>query len=69
MKYIIAKCFVCNVGNITNVIAGEFGVVYRGNLTGWRAAREQGLVAVKTLKGIPCKVHNLCLHRMWACYG
>ena len=42
----------CNVRNITNVIAGEFGIVYRGNRTGWRAAREQGLVAVKTPKGI-----------------
>ena len=31
---------------------GEFGVVYRGNLTGWRAKREQNLVAVKTLKGM-----------------
>ena len=31
----------------------EFGIVYRGNLTGWRAHREQSLVAVKTLKGTP----------------
>jgi c-mer proto-oncogene tyrosine kinase/anaplastic lymphoma kinase/receptor tyrosine kinase len=31
---------------------GEFGVVYRGNLTGWRAQREHSLVAVKTLKGV-----------------
>ena len=31
---------------------GEFGIVYRGNLTGWRAKREQSLVAVKSLKGI-----------------
>ena len=55
MKH-LAKYFVCNLGSITNMIAGEFGVVYRGNLTGWRVAREQGLVAVKTLKGVPCKV-------------
>ena len=27
---------------------GEFGVVYRGNLTG----REQSLIAIKTLKGM-----------------
>ena len=32
--------------------AGEFGVVYRGHLTGWRGGTEQGLVAVKTIKGI-----------------
>ena len=25
--------------------------MYRGQLTGWRAAKEHGLVAVKTLKG------------------
>ncbi|CAI8027539.1 Tyrosine-protein kinase transforming protein SEA [Geodia barretti] len=31
---------------------GEFGVVYRGNLGGWRAEREHSLVAIKTLKGI-----------------
>ena len=33
------------------VPAGEFGVVYRGNLTGWKNT-DQELVAVKTLKGI-----------------
>lgn len=32
-------------------IIGEFGVVYRGKLSGWRAQMEQNLVAVKTLKG------------------
>jgi hypothetical protein len=31
---------------------GEFGVVYRGNLGGWRAEREHSVVAIKTLKGI-----------------
>jgi hypothetical protein len=37
---------------------GEFGVVYRGNLAGWRAEREHSLVAVKTLKGLKlCKQH------------
>ena len=40
-----------HVGNFTSfVYTGEFGVVYRGHLTDWRAG--QGLVAVKTLKGI-----------------
>ena len=34
------------------VCAGEFGVVYRGHLTGWRGGTDQGLVAVKTLKGL-----------------
>ena len=29
---------------------GEFGIVYRGVLSGWRG-KEQELVAVKTLKG------------------
>ena len=30
---------------------GEFGIVYRATLSGWRG-KEQELVAVKTLKGI-----------------
>ena len=38
--------------------AGEFGVVYRGNLTGWRSHREQSLVAVKTLKGMEQYQHS-----------
>lgn len=29
---------------------GEFGVVYRATLSGWRG-KEQDLIAVKTLKG------------------
>ena len=29
---------------------GEFGIVYRGTLSGWRG-KEQELTAVKTLKG------------------
>ena len=33
-------------------LSGEFGVVYRGNLTSWGAERKQMLVAVKTLKGV-----------------
>ena len=37
------------------VCVGEFGVVYRGNLTGWRG-KGQELVAIKTLKG------NMLLH-------
>ena len=32
-------------------ISGEFGVVYRGNLTGWSVHSEQNYVAIKTLKG------------------
>lgn len=40
---------------------GEFGVVYRGNLTKWGGAREQSLVAVKTLKGMcgVCGWHSI----------
>ena len=33
------------------VPAGEFGVVYRAHLTGWRNTGQE-LVAVKTLKGM-----------------
>ena len=32
--------------------AGEFGVVYRGSLIGWPTKGEQGVVAIKTLKGM-----------------
>ena len=39
------------------LLAGEFGVVYRGNLSGWSKNREHGVVAVKTLKG-----NLLCSH-------
>ena len=34
------------------VSVGEFGIVYRGRLTGWQTSYELNLVAVKTLKGI-----------------
>lgn len=36
-------------GIIFSIFAGEFGVVYRGNLSGWR--EQEQVVAVKTLKG------------------
>ena len=32
-------------------MSGEFGVVYRGQLTGWDNNNSTELVAVKTLKG------------------
>ena len=33
------------------IMSGEFGVVYRGQLTGWDNNSSIELVAVKTLKG------------------
>ena len=33
------------------ILSGEFGVVYRGQLTGWGNSNSTELVAVKTLKG------------------
>ena len=50
MLKVLRRKFYVIVYNV--VFVGEFGVVYRGQLTGWRAAGEQGLVAVKTLKGM-----------------
>ena len=44
-----------NSSNLVNVCvficAGEFGVVYRGSLSGWTTKVQQDLVAAKTLKG------------------
>ena len=38
--------------DLQNNYLGEFGVVYRGQLTGWAKGNSTELVAVKTLKGI-----------------
>ena len=46
------------------VPAGEFGVVYRGNLTGWRNTGQE-LVAVKTLKGYD--YINICKQNIVSC--
>ena len=46
------------------VPAGEFGVVYRAHLTGWRNTGQE-LVAVKTLKGmiiLVCKQNDYILY-------
>ena len=44
-----ATCtYICQI--YTLMYPGEFGIVYRGVLSGWRG-KEQELVAVKTLKG------------------
>ena len=40
--------FVCFVVDV--VATGEFGVVYRGHLTGWKERVTAELVAIKTLK-------------------
>ena len=39
------------------IFLGEFGLVYRGTLSGWRG-KGQELIAVKTLKGILMSTHN-----------
>jgi len=41
---------------------GEFGIVYRGTLSGWRG-KGQELIAVKTLKG----TDELAEQREYAC--
>lgn len=44
---------VYNVNTYTHkkLFPGEFGIVYRGQLTGWAGKKSTELVAVKTLKG------------------
>ena len=45
---------ICTYKHVVGVLiaTGEFGIVYRGNLSTMTTKGEQGLVAVKTLKGI-----------------
>ena len=44
------------------IYLGEFGIVYRGTLSGWRG-KGQELIAVKTLKG----TDELAEQREYAC--
>lgn len=45
---------------------GEFGLVYRGCLTGWQGRATAEVVAVKTLKGIIDKIMAIAIIIMHA---
>lgn len=52
--WILLDKVIRNLKNITIIHTfnlGEFGVVYRGRLSGWKGRVTAELVAVKTLKG------------------
>ena len=50
IMFVVVVVVVVVVVIVAYLVAGEFGVVYRGHLTGWQERVTAELVAIKTLK-------------------